>query len=255
MSDGQNGMSCSTFKLIPVASDGNCLFRALSVLTTGNQLSHSQIRQTIVSRLETAKDEFKEFITDEVSFLDYCAKMRIDGEWGGNLELLLASRIFKATILVFQGDKPSLQILDPQLKGVTERTLHLSYDSHRHYSPLLPDAGRTGNEAQENPSQQPLNRLQEAMKVVQDATNCSDGVLLYNVVTSLDGDIVRSIKIIVAELKRRKEVKETPKPQPDACPDTTSDDEEASVSPSKRRVRLSFPKLRLLSRYHAQRVN
>ena len=258
--------TCASFKLVPVASDGNCLFRALSVVTAGHQSAHQQIRQQIVEELESSKTEFEAFLTEDMSFVDYCNKMRRDGEWGGNLELLLASRIFKAKILVFQeGDLPSLQIQDPALNNNVELSLYLSYDAHHHYSPLLKQDSPLLKQEKGEPQQAttpaaPLSRLQEAMKVVQEATKCPDVVLLYNVVTSLDGDVVRSIKIIMAELKRRQEVKGNPKPvelTPTCSSNAEDEDEPDQVQQGKRRLRLSFPKLRLPYRYGgtAQRVN
>jgi hypothetical protein len=103
-----------------MASDGNCLFRALS-----DQLhrdwgeGHGQVRQQVCSFLEKHAEEFAHFLLmddqdtdspkrrpcrtskahdddkDVCDTQDYVQKMRHDGMWGGQVELVCAARLYR----------------------------------------------------------------------------------------------------------------------------------------------------------------
>ena len=85
-----------------MCSDGNCLFRSLS-----DQLyydyggNHDEVRREICDYLENHEDEFSIFLVldeedeDAADFDSYVQSMREDGEWGGNLELVAAARLYR----------------------------------------------------------------------------------------------------------------------------------------------------------------
>lgn len=93
-----------------MASDGNCLFRSLSdqlFLDYGER--HDSVRKEVCDFLEANEEDFKMFLIldeeeedeDASSFEEYVALMREDGEWGGNLELVSAARLYRRDITVF----------------------------------------------------------------------------------------------------------------------------------------------------------
>eukprot|EP00978_Attheya_sp_CCMP212_P047860 scaffold440970_cov51-Attheya_sp.AAC.1 len=92
-----------------MASDGNCLFRSISDQLLGDYgEQHSDIRRKLCDFLETKEDEFIHFLflgeeedADAETFEDYVTMMREDGEWGGNLELVIASQYYRRNIVVY----------------------------------------------------------------------------------------------------------------------------------------------------------
>jgi hypothetical protein len=68
--------------------------------------NHHEIRHEICNYIEDHKDDFSYFLVlddkdaadndeDASDFESYVANMRQDGDWGGHLELVAASRIFR----------------------------------------------------------------------------------------------------------------------------------------------------------------
>jgi hypothetical protein len=86
--------------IVDMDADGNCLFRAISdqlYWDFGN--SHESIRQDISDYLEAFEKDFSGFLVleedeDAADFESYIYNMRQDGEWGGNLELVAAARLY-----------------------------------------------------------------------------------------------------------------------------------------------------------------
>jgi OTU domain-containing protein 3 len=87
-----------------MASDGNCLFRALSdQLFVDHGYRHDQVRTNVCDFMEQHQDEFSGFLVldetesdhDAQDFASYIAAMRGDAEWGGNLELVAAAKCYR----------------------------------------------------------------------------------------------------------------------------------------------------------------
>lgn len=87
-----------------MASDGNCLFRSISdQLYYDYGEKHDGVRSEICDYIEAKEDDFSVFLVldeseedeDAASFEAYVSNMRQDGEWGGNLELVAASRLYR----------------------------------------------------------------------------------------------------------------------------------------------------------------
>lgn len=85
-----------------MAADGNCLFRSLSdqlYHDFGN--NHELVRREVCDYLAGHESEFSAFLVlddedeDASDFTTYVETMRRDGEWGGNLELVVASRLYR----------------------------------------------------------------------------------------------------------------------------------------------------------------
>lgn len=87
-----------------MSADGNCLFRSLSdqlYYDYGN--NHEEVRSDVCDYMEEYKDDFKHFLVhdeedddeDAADFETYVRNMRESGEWGGNLELVAAARLYR----------------------------------------------------------------------------------------------------------------------------------------------------------------
>lgn len=80
-------------------SDGNCLFRAISDQMHGTQSYHAKYRLEIVKYMSRNRAEFIPFYIG--NYDQYLSKMSRDGEWGGNMELISASKHYKVCLLFY----------------------------------------------------------------------------------------------------------------------------------------------------------
>ena len=94
-----------------IDTDGNCLFRSISdQLYHDNGTRHDIVRHDVCEHLSNNKQDFQHFLLmedDDEDVLDideYIEKMRQDGERGGNVEIVVASRVYKRNIMVFSGE-------------------------------------------------------------------------------------------------------------------------------------------------------
>jgi OTU domain-containing protein 3 len=91
--------------IVDMNADGNCLFRALSDQLFGDYGNHhDEIRSDVCDFMADNQDDFKVFLVfeddgeeeeDAKDFESYLKNMREDGEWGGNLELVAAARLYR----------------------------------------------------------------------------------------------------------------------------------------------------------------
>lgn len=128
-----------------MASDGNCLFRALADQLRGRPKDHGEIRQLIVDFMEAQEDDFAPFVEDDEKWVDYVPRMRNEGEWGGQQEICAASRCFRVNVVIHQLDSPRLEI---SFKA-TAQTVHLSFHGAAHYNSIraMDDPCREGEPA------------------------------------------------------------------------------------------------------------
>jgi len=88
-------------KLFHILGDGNCLFRALSYVITGQQLYHAQIRHEIINHMMN----FEKFLMPHMNtslncYLDKTG-MAESGVWGTDIEILSASSLLSTDIFVY----------------------------------------------------------------------------------------------------------------------------------------------------------
>jgi hypothetical protein len=100
------GTGGGNLTIVDMNADGNCLFRAVSdqlFWDYGN--NHDQVRADVCDFMADNEDDFAVFLVlddddadeeeDATDFESYVENMRQDGEWGGNLELVAAARIYR----------------------------------------------------------------------------------------------------------------------------------------------------------------
>ncbi len=123
-----------------VAGDGNCLFRALSVLFTGNQCQHLVIRDRVCNYIA---GNYESVGADA----DYLALsgMRNDGIWGTDVELLAVARIIQCNVFVYSsvgspdGTRRWLRF-SPNFGGSgadSHFSVFLNHAAEMHYEPVL----------------------------------------------------------------------------------------------------------------------
>ena len=85
-------------------SDGDCLFRALSLGVTGSQVQHHLLRGYIVSHMldGAIKDELQKlYARSAEEYRKHVDRMCIPGEWGTDAEIAAAAHLLNVSILCF----------------------------------------------------------------------------------------------------------------------------------------------------------
>ncbi|KAI8998062.1 hypothetical protein BC832DRAFT_595328 [Gaertneriomyces semiglobifer] len=135
-------------KIKDMTGDGNCLFRALSDQYDGTPGYHAKHRQTVCEHLSHHRDTYAPFVgDDEGSFEQHVCRMRQDGVYGGNMELVAFARAMGVDIAVHQAGEPVWIVSGENEESAAaggggggisgqsqKRTLHIAYHSWEHYS-------------------------------------------------------------------------------------------------------------------------
>lgn len=82
----------------PVLGDGNCLFRALSSLTYGQEEWHSLIRRVIVEFITLNSKVFKEYCEGDI--VQHINQLKHQTSWGSHVELIAAAHLLNLPIYV-----------------------------------------------------------------------------------------------------------------------------------------------------------
>ncbi|KAH9249687.1 hypothetical protein BASA81_012483 [Batrachochytrium salamandrivorans] len=147
----RNGM-----QVIDVSPDGNCLFRAMSILLFGTQDQHGDIRTKVCEYLLSESARFELFLVAEndtgmeFTFADYVKNMRKPGEWGGEPELRILEEIYDRPIEMYscdlvgnEGDrdftKPVAHYNDEEEEQACKgrEPLRLSFHGNNHYNAVV----------------------------------------------------------------------------------------------------------------------
>jgi hypothetical protein len=104
----QKNLDAENLVIIDMSPDGNCLFRSLSDQLYGDYGNrHSDVRETVCDYMEKNEVDFIVFLVfededddeqqeeDARDFEHYIESMRQEGEWGGNLEVVAAARLYQ----------------------------------------------------------------------------------------------------------------------------------------------------------------
>lgn len=131
-------------RLRPVAADGNCQFRALSVQLYGDESQHAAIRQLVIKQMLQSRDRYEGYMLG--SYEEYVTRMALDGEWGDNVTLQAVSDIFNCQIHVLT-DQPGSELLElnpeaqPELGAAAARpkqqALCLAFLTEVHYDAVV----------------------------------------------------------------------------------------------------------------------
>lgn len=131
-----------------IDADGNCLFRSISdqlFHDHGND-HHQNVRSAVCDFMAQHEDDFSVFLVlddddckdeeDAEDFESYVHGMREDGEWGGNLELVAAARLYRRNITVFSAhaNMSAMSISHGDESSSSGPDLLVSYHDNDHYS-------------------------------------------------------------------------------------------------------------------------
>ena len=83
-----------------MATDGNCLYRAISKILCGKQKYHPQVRTFLADFVEWNSCLFKNHFNGETSTA-YCRRIRRNGEWGSQIELIAVATILQVPVFLF----------------------------------------------------------------------------------------------------------------------------------------------------------
>jgi hypothetical protein len=129
--------------IIDMDADGNCLFRSLSdQLYHDFGSKHAEIRSDVCDYLEAFEEDFSVFLVldeneddeDAADFNTYIKNMRQDGDWGGNVELVAAARLYRRNITVFSASMGAYTIEHGSDKQSAGSDLCISYHDNDHYN-------------------------------------------------------------------------------------------------------------------------
>ena len=85
--------------MVSIHGDGNCFFRALSHILSGNQKLHRQLRHSVTSYLRANNRFFSEFSLTENYFSR--SGMENDGTWATEIEVIAAASMLATDICCF----------------------------------------------------------------------------------------------------------------------------------------------------------
>lgn len=126
-----------------VIGDGNCLFRAVCDQLEGNDNNYATIRHSVCNYMERNEKDFVTFLEENIPFSVYIRRMRIDGFWGGNIELYAVSKLYNVNIMIHILNRPSIQIKNDNLEC---QFIHLSYNRRtKHYNSVIPKPNTDAN--------------------------------------------------------------------------------------------------------------
>mmetsp|Transcript_51067 Transcript_51067/g.81584 ORF Transcript_51067/g.81584 Transcript_51067/m.81584 type:complete len:197 (-) Transcript_51067:42-632(-) len=132
------------YRVISVSGDGNCLFRSVAQGETATARSRRPkaeedarskvLRAKAVAELVKNRKELAWAI--EGSFNSYVRKMSRLGEWGGEPELLMLSKVLKRPIEVYMLT-PNLKKVQTYGQEFKTKTIRVLFHGYGHYSALV----------------------------------------------------------------------------------------------------------------------
>jgi hypothetical protein len=140
-------------RLLPVAGDGNCFFRACAVQfrilgrnhAPRDICDHEKLRQRVCDFLLENRQLYAPYVEAEVAsaesdaavcYDEYVRKMRQDGVWAGHLEIHALSAMLETEIIIYLAQAPSYRIRNTDRP--VHRQLQLAYHENQHYDAVLP---------------------------------------------------------------------------------------------------------------------
>ncbi len=114
------------FEEVKVEPDGNCLYRSMSMALPLLKLSHVEIRRMINFVIKTDGKSLEKWVKMETGMdLDrYLEVMKMDGEWGGAIELKVMSKFFKVNIFVLSKNSENQNIEKEDRYSVISSFIH-----------------------------------------------------------------------------------------------------------------------------------
>ena len=88
-------------KLVHVRGDGNCLFRALSLVVYGSEMYHLKIRELLVNFVRSNADKFRVYVNRGTTLEDHLLHMQYSRTWATQVELYAAASLFGRELYIY----------------------------------------------------------------------------------------------------------------------------------------------------------
>ena len=121
-------------RMLSIAGDGNCQFRAVSQQLFGSEEYHMHVRQKAMAYMRSKREEFACFYADGVAFDRYLQKMERDRSWGDELTLRAICSAFGATIHVVTSTEHNWYLKYTPDEPLTQKQAFLAYVAPVHYN-------------------------------------------------------------------------------------------------------------------------
>jgi hypothetical protein len=130
-----------------IIGDGNCFFRSLSYVLTGNENHYHQVRTKIVQHMLLNTDYMERVLERRTSVLSYLqqSKIAFDRQWATENEIFAAAHMLQTDIYIFgqyQQNRPwtwhnhSATLHQPGMH-ISERNIYLKNANRNHYEVVL----------------------------------------------------------------------------------------------------------------------
>ena len=122
---------------VDIIGDGNCFFRSLSHQLEKTESNHAKYRSEICAHMRANGVLYSPFVQDDESFETHLNRMTENKCYGGNMEIVAASRLYKVHINVHQLDQAIwvVNTCDDEDLDTINILYHTSFE---HYSSVLP---------------------------------------------------------------------------------------------------------------------
>ncbi|MES1920522.1 regulation of protein K48-linked deubiquitination, partial [Bonamia ostreae] len=117
--------------VVTIPKDGNCLFRACSLLLFGTQERHPEIRKNAIIYMKDHEHYYKQFMSR--NFDEYIKSRSQIGEWGDNYIISAISYYYKKSIHVYLKKQNTKTIVNPEFK----KHISIMYSNGNHYDAIV----------------------------------------------------------------------------------------------------------------------
>ena len=132
-------------KIVPIKPDGNCLFRSLAALLTGDQEDHLMLRNMLVDFELANADFFTPFVITN-TLQEHINAVKANYAWGSNTEILAAATLCQIPVYVACDTPPDgcwkvyrpLKRLSFTPFAAGRGWLELSYTNNSHFDAVQP---------------------------------------------------------------------------------------------------------------------
>ncbi|KAF9538860.1 hypothetical protein EC957_006076 [Mortierella hygrophila] len=201
MRELKHQLASLNLQLKDTMGDGNCLFRACADQFSGTEKDHPALRAEVCQYIENHEEHFKLFLDNE-TVEAHLGKMRRNGTYGGNIELVAFARMKNVDIKVYQpGYIYVIEGVDVKKEGSSpgqRPVMHIAYHSWEHYSSIRNIDGPFEGPPEINPrpvKQEPLRKLtnrdppRSIERAIMKTTGVDDLALVRELMEKYRGDV------------------------------------------------------------------
>mmetsp|Transcript_15464 Transcript_15464/g.39476 ORF Transcript_15464/g.39476 Transcript_15464/m.39476 type:complete len:379 (-) Transcript_15464:319-1455(-) len=118
----------------PMASDGNCLFRAIARQVFADPEQHDILRERCLDHMESNREHFSPYVSEDYS--EYIRRKRRLGCFGNNLEIQAMAELFGRPIQIYSYGAQPINLFHSAY-NTDAPPLMLSYHNANHYNAVI----------------------------------------------------------------------------------------------------------------------